>query len=201
MVLFNFAGQYALKEARCERGIMSDDSPKSQDMQKFVELLTAHQARIYSYILSLVPNFTEAEDIMQETSKMMWSRFEDFELGTNFPAWGMKIAYFRVLDYRKKHKKDHSFCFTTDVLQQIESDSRSHQDRSREYLMHLRQCLGKLTKKDKHMITMRYEQNLKVKDMAAFWDQSVQNIYQHLNRIHAVLHACVRRSAALEEEL
>ena len=180
---------------------MIESDPKNLAMQKFVELLTTHQSRIYAYILSLVPNFVEAEDIMQDTSRMMWSRFEEFEVGTNFLAWGMKIAYFRVLDYRKRHRRNLSLNFTGDVLLKIESDARSHQDRSREYLMHLKHCLRKLTRKDKRIIAMRYEQNLKVKEMAVHFGNSVQSIYQNLNRIHAVLYACVRRSAALEEDL
>jgi RNA polymerase sigma-70 factor (ECF subfamily) len=60
---------------------------KNIDGREFIRLLTANQSRIYAYIVSLVPNFNDADDIMQETTTMMWERKEDFESGTDFVAW------------------------------------------------------------------------------------------------------------------
>ena len=55
-------------------------------IEAFVSLFASHQARIYSFILSRIPNFSEADDVMQETSKMMWIKFDEFERGTDFVA-------------------------------------------------------------------------------------------------------------------
>ena len=74
---------------------------KQIDGREFVSLITANQRRIYAYILTLVPNFNDADDVMQETTATMWERKKDFQPGTDFVAWGARIAYFKILEYRK----------------------------------------------------------------------------------------------------
>ncbi|HRS72819.1 MAG TPA: hypothetical protein P5175_13345, partial [Anaerohalosphaeraceae bacterium] len=55
-----------------------DRTARDAKAGEFVSLLTAQQTRIYAYILSLVPNFSDADDILQDTTKIMWERFDDF---------------------------------------------------------------------------------------------------------------------------
>ncbi len=178
---------------------MRHDYVNNLKVNQFVELLTSHQSRIHSYVLSLVPNFSDADDIMQETSKMMWNRFQDFEIGTDFLAWGMKIAYYRVLEYRRNHKRNKMIRFSDEMVQALENDARSRQDRSREYITSLRDCIRKLSGKDKDLVTLRYDHNLKVKEIARRLGRSVQSVYQNLARVHDLLLSCVQRSTAQEE--
>ena len=50
---------------------------------EFVQLLTTHQSRMFAYILSLLGNRTQAEDVMQETNAVLWRKAHEFKLGTN----------------------------------------------------------------------------------------------------------------------
>jgi len=83
---------------------------------EFVTLLTAQQARIYAYILSLVPNFNDADDLLQDTTKLMWEKFDDFVLGTDFLAWGKKIAYYQIMDYYRNKRKYDTFCYDENLI-------------------------------------------------------------------------------------
>ena len=74
-------------------------------MAQFVKLLTACQSRIYAYILSRAPRSADADDILQETAGTMWKKFNEFKTGTDFLAWGLTIARYNVLNYRKNTKK------------------------------------------------------------------------------------------------
>ncbi|MBI9017508.1 MAG: RNA polymerase subunit sigma-70, partial [Phycisphaerae bacterium] len=58
-----------------------------------MRLFLDHQKKIYSFILMMSPNWCDADELMQETSAVMWQRFDTFEVGTNFVAWGIKIAH------------------------------------------------------------------------------------------------------------
>ena len=40
---------------------------------EFVQLLTSHQSRLYAYVLSLLGNRTQAEDVMQEEKQRLLS--------------------------------------------------------------------------------------------------------------------------------
>ena len=39
---------------------------------EFVRLLLRHERRIYAFIRSLLPNRDDAEDVLQETSIVLW---------------------------------------------------------------------------------------------------------------------------------
>jgi RNA polymerase sigma-70 factor, ECF subfamily len=62
----------------------------------FMPLFTRHGRQLYAYFLTLMGNDPGADDVFQETSTLMWEKFEQFEPGTNFVAWGCRIGYFRV---------------------------------------------------------------------------------------------------------
>jgi RNA polymerase sigma factor (sigma-70 family) len=63
----------------------------------------ANQKRIYTFILALVPNHQDADDLFQETVLLMWSKFDSFTPGTSFVAWGCTIARYQILSVRKRH--------------------------------------------------------------------------------------------------
>ncbi len=179
--------------------IMNNEYVDNVKVKQFVELLTAHQSRIHLYILSLVTNYNDADDVMQETSKMMWSKFHEFEMGTDFLAWGIRIAFYRVFEYRRQRKKDRALHLKDETIHEIEHESRMRQDRSGEYKSHLRHCMAKLASKDIDLVGLRYGNNVKVKEIAHRLGQSVQNVYQNLSRIHDLLLSCVQRSLSLED--
>jgi RNA polymerase sigma-70 factor (ECF subfamily) len=172
-------------------------NPETEKVQTFVTFLTAHQSRIYSFILSLVPVFHEADDIMQETTKMMWVLFDQFDCSTDFAAWGIKIARFRILEYRRRCKP--KLAFSDDLSQEIADKFNHRNDMTKEYLSFLKCCIQKLNLKDQTLILLRYQQNLKVKEISAQLGKSVQSIYQNLARVQDLLLSCVRKSISLDE--
>ena len=59
---------------------------------EFIALLTSNQSRLYAYVLSLVGDRQQAQDVMQETNIVLWRKASQFTLGTNFGAWMLKVA-------------------------------------------------------------------------------------------------------------
>ncbi len=53
----------------------------------------------------LLANRQQAQDVMQETNLVLWCTADQFQPGTNFAAWMMKVAYYQVLDHRRKLNK------------------------------------------------------------------------------------------------
>ena len=166
---------------------------KNNDAGDFVALLASHQARIYSYILSLVPNFNEADDLLQETTKLMWEKFDNFTRGTNFQAWGKKIAYFVVLAHCRKKKKENAFSFDERLVDDLAQETEKTSDSSREYLSYLAKCVKKLEQKDKKLLKLRYFENIAVSDISQHLNFSVQYIYRNISRIHQLLLSCVQK--------
>ena len=70
--------------------------------ERFMRHLMGNEHRIYGFILSLVHNWSDADDLLQDVTAIMWRKFDLYEPGTNFCAWALKIARFEVLNFRKK---------------------------------------------------------------------------------------------------
>ena len=159
----------------------------------FLSLLMANQRRINSYVLSVVPNLSDADDIMQETISVMWRKFDEFEVGTDFTSWGMKVAYYCILDHRKKKAKD-KLVFSDDLFQKIEGIAAEKQQDTEERIEFLRRCIGNLQPADQRLLKARYELSYSAQNLAVQLDRSVQYVYKHLARIHHTLDLCVKRA-------
>ena len=65
---------------------------KPKDVQeRFVRDLINCQPALHAYILSLLPNRNDANDVLQDVNLVMWRRSDEFTEGTNFVAWAYKI--------------------------------------------------------------------------------------------------------------
>jgi len=56
-------------------------------VKDFMRLFTSNEPRLRAFAMSLIPNWADAEDVMQQANLVLWSKFEQFELGTDFYAW------------------------------------------------------------------------------------------------------------------
>jgi RNA polymerase sigma-70 factor (ECF subfamily) len=169
---------------------MSDSSNKI-DMAGFVKLLTAHHGQLYSYTLSLVGNFADADDVFQETTSKMWELFSSFQPGTDFLSWSMTIAHYRVLDYRKRKQRDSKLIFSEEFFQNISEKAPGELSKTNEYLEKLSECITKLPEQDTKILKMRYMSELKVNEISARISRSVRNVYFILSRIQRLLLRCM----------
>ncbi|MCH8830642.1 MAG: sigma-70 family RNA polymerase sigma factor [Planctomycetes bacterium] len=163
----------------------------------FVQLFTKHQRRLFLYILAQVANPIDAEEILQETNVIIWRKFDKFELGTNFFAWGSRIASYEVLKFRERKRRDRvvfSEAFMETVAQKVLDDELELDGRRK--ALHL--CLGKLRPRDRELIQYRYATGESGKDVARKLGRPVNSVYQSLGRIRKSLLQCMKRSLAAE---
>lgn len=162
---------------------------------EFFSLFLLNQKKIYAFILSLVPNCADSEDILQETTLVMWRKFKDFEPGTSFSSWGFKIAYFNILNFRTKNRNSR-ILYNDDLFKQFLEVSSQSMKAYDENTAALNDCIQKLSERDKQMIKLRYEDTVSVKGIAVMADASVSRIYRSLARITRMLARCISKSLA-----
>src|SRR5437660_4563512 len=81
--------------------------PPAPDRYKvFLSLFLQNQRRLFAYILTLLPNRTDADDVLQDASLVMWDKFDADQPPTDFLAWARRVAYHKVLDFYKKTHRD-----------------------------------------------------------------------------------------------
>ncbi|MBN2210352.1 MAG: sigma-70 family RNA polymerase sigma factor, partial [Sedimentisphaerales bacterium] len=162
-----------------------------------VQLLQANRNRIYAFILSLVANKNDADDIMQETTIVMWRKFNQFQKGTDFMAWALAIARYQVLSYRKQNPGSR-LVFGDAMMAALENESAQIIKQYDDRISTLKKCLKKLKDNDKRLIFMRYEENCPSRLIAERYGYSVRAINKALARIHDALLRCIRRNLAVE---
>ncbi|MCU0918019.1 MAG: sigma-70 family RNA polymerase sigma factor [Planctomycetes bacterium] len=173
---------------------MSDSSKTNE----FLRLLMTSQRRIYAFILTMVPNHGDAEDLFQETVLLMWSRFDSFTPGTSFTAWGCAIARYQILSVRKRHST-RGILFSQAAVELLQSESERFIEQTDVRMQALRHCLDKLGAKDYELIRLRYRDEVAIQSIAQQMGHSVQAIYKRLVRIHDALLRCVGKSLREEE--
>ncbi|WP_419189505.1 sigma-70 family RNA polymerase sigma factor [Stieleria marina] len=145
----------------------------------------------------MVPNLADAEDLLQETCSIMWRKFDQFEPGTEFAAWGISIARYRVLTYRRKAASGR-VCFNEKLLHAIADAAADVSSQSDIRLSALQSCLGELREKDRELIRLRYFAENTTKQTAEQLGRSADSIYKSLNRVQDSLLWCIRRSLQAE---
>ncbi|AQT69765.1 RNA polymerase sigma factor [Anaerohalosphaera lusitana] len=177
----------------------SHNHPQNERIQRFLQLMSLNQSRIYGFVLSLTPQKTDADDIMQETSVTMWEKFDDFEQDTDFSAWGIKIARYKIMNYRQKHSgKNKQFYLSDQAIEVLESKSDKVFKHIDPRIEALRSCVKKLNSSDQTVLHLRYDNELPVEVMAERLGRSSKTIYRILSRIQDALIRCVRLTLATE---
>lgn len=167
--------------------------------QEFLDLYVIHERRIYSYILTLVHDWSISEDILQETARVMLMKFNEFESGTNFLAWALCIARYQVMDYQKRQNS--KVMFDSELVDLLEQEINDCHDVDEQEHDALKQCLKKLNERDKYLIELRYDIGSTVKSIAERVGRSANAVYHSLNRIHCQLLQCVLKTLARESHV
>lgn len=166
--------------------------------EQFVRLLGKHQQRVYAFILTLVPNWTEAEEVLQETNTVLWRKFSEFDLQTDFTRWACQVAYYEVLKYRARQKHDR-LVFSEEFLSAVSTDTMEMSEELDSQRLALAACQEKLSERDRDLLDRRYQHGATVERVAVEVGRSTDAVYKALKRIRSALLECVRRTMAAEE--
>ena len=132
----------------------------------FVELLERHQSQLFGYLLALVRNLTDAEDIFQQTCLVLWKKFDQFDVGTSFPRWASTIARLEAMNFLKAKRRS-PLRFSEDLHEklaavQIDDGEISGPGRTEA----LANCLEKLVPADRSIVEACYGGESSVREIA-----------------------------------
>ncbi|MDX9868955.1 MAG: sigma-70 family RNA polymerase sigma factor [Kiritimatiellia bacterium] len=158
-------------------------------------LFVQHMTQVRAFVLSLMPDFSQVDDILQDVFLTVTAKAADFQEGTNFRAWVFTIARFRVL--KSMNAMGKAFLpLSEEVVGQLAEevpDAREGLDRR---IRFLERCLEKLAPQARRMVRMRYYEELKPAKIAEELGLSVNGVSVLLSRSRALLRDCVGRAMA-----
>lgn len=158
--------------------------------RELVPLLTMNQRKIFAYLYTLVPNRSDAEELLQETCVTLFEKFDEFEPGTDFVAWANRVAWWKVRESRQKYARS-KMVFSDEVMEAITETVVQLEPELNQRHDALQHCLKKLNDRDRMMVLTRYEKGNGVVEAAKQVGRSVQAAYKSLTRLRTMLGDCV----------
>ena len=166
----------SLEEARAER---------------FLRLYVENQHRLAGFVHALVPNWQDAEELLQESLLILWRKFDEFDVASEFFSWAARVIQYEVLNYRRRRKRlgpqlsetaiegiaAAAVAVSTDLELQREA---------------LASCVEQLPERDRCIVALRYREGGSVSAVAQAIDRSTSMVNKSLQRIRLRLLKCVR---------
>ncbi|AQQ08889.1 Sigma-24 [Sedimentisphaera cyanobacteriorum] len=162
------------------------------DEKYFAEKLSLEGSKLYNYILMIVPNTADADDIFQEASLIMWQKRDTFKKGTNFLSWGRTIARYCAKNYCRKHYSRSSY-LDNDILELIESENAKEDAGSDIKKELLEECVEDVSGSCKNLLSMKYQQRFTLSEIAGILDLSITAVHRRLSKTHDILSRCIGR--------
>lgn len=154
-------------------------------------LFVQFQPAIRGYILAMIPDFSSADDVMQETFLVVTRKAASFEIGTSFPAWVKSIARFKCLEAIRS-KRNRFECLSDEVLEALGAECEGFRHDTDERLGHLRRCIDQLAPQARKSIDFRYRNDHLPPEIASLMGCTVQSVNVTLSRARAFLRDCVK---------
>lgn len=161
--------------------------------------MIASQRRLFAYILTLLPDPNDASDVLQQTNMALWRDSSRFVEGTNFIAWALRTAYFKVLEHRQKMERNRRR-FSEALLENLAEESQNYAaDQEDERLAAMRHCLETLPVQQQELLQRRYGRGESVRALAASKGQAANALATALFRIRRALWNCIQIRLKVEE--
>jgi RNA polymerase sigma-70 factor (ECF subfamily) len=161
---------------------------------EFVTQITRCQRQLHAFILSMVWNPAEADDVLQETNLVLWEKVAEFDGDRQFLPWAMRFAQFQALAWLKRRRRQQRLVFDDDLARLL-ADEAAQEERAFEDRRHaLASCLQKLPTEQRDLIARRYEPEGSVSAMAADAGTTPKAVSDRLRRIRHALLQCIQRT-------
>ena len=176
-----------------------DEKPRQS---RLVKLITDAQRRLYAYLVTLLVNLDDVDDVLQETNLVLWQKSDEFDMpdapdkaAEQFSAWAMRVAYYQALARMKRRQRDR-LRFDESLIAQLAEIAAERVAQHDDRRVALLRCMDKLPDTDRTLIKRRYSDNLSPAVIADELGRTRHAINQAMYRIRAALIRCVEKSLA-----
>jgi RNA polymerase sigma-70 factor (ECF subfamily) len=170
---------------------------KSAAQQRFLSLFLRSEREIFRYVAALVPNPSDADDIVQQTALALWEKFDAYDPAQPFTPWACRFALNKTrqwIERRQRWQKLLENGLAEELAQRREELLPEFEVR----LSHLEGCLGKLPVEQRSLVEGYYYRREGVERLAERTGRTVAATYKLLQRIRHALQACIENAARPE---
>jgi RNA polymerase sigma-70 factor (ECF subfamily) len=169
------------------------DAPTAEQ-QQFLSLFLRSEKEIFRYVAALVPNISDAEDIVQQTALALWEKFDAYDPALPFTPWACRFALNKARQWIERHQR-WRVLLERGVAEELEHRREELRPEVELRLRHLETCLESLPQDQRSLVEGYYYRRSGIEKLAEDWDRTVAATYKSLQRIRQALQFCMEGAA------
>ena len=175
---------------------------ENSDSEELAVYWAQHQPVIAGYISSLISNFQDADDVLQNVAMVTVKKFDEYNREKPFVSWAIGIAKNMVLRYYAEKKKshltlDHHAIQAVSKIYEAEFKAISRQNEVAKNA--LERCLQQVKGSWKKILEMYYLRELSPVRISQQFGITQNNVFVSLHRIRMALRKCVNDQLQKEQ--
>jgi len=165
--------------------------------QQFLSLFLRSERELFRYVAALVPNITDAEDIVQQTAIALWEKFDSYDPNQPFTPWACRFALNKARQWIERRQRWQAL-LERGLAEELAQRRQELQPEFELRLKHLEGCLGKLPEAKRSLVEGYYYERASIETLAGRFGLSEAATYKMLQRVRHALQVCVEGQAKPE---
>ena len=153
------------------------------------------QPVVSSFIGAMVRDFSDRDDVLQETAVAVLESADRYDPDRPFVAWALGIARNQIRMYLRRDTRER-LVFDDAVISQLADSFAAVGSDDVHRLGFLRDCLQRLDPRDQQLFQMRYAEDLKPAAIGERLGMAANTVSKALQRLRDQLRICVDRAVA-----
>jgi RNA polymerase sigma-70 factor (ECF subfamily) len=170
----------------------------TESHEQFTRCWTAAQPIVASFLLAGIPDFHEAEDLLQNVSVVCLRKFSEYDPTRPFVAWALGVARVELLRLRRKQSRL-PLLDDEKTLEEVAEVCEELAPRLRAWEAALAECARELSGRAAELIRLRYDEALKPAAIAERLGMGSVAVRVALSRVRASLRECIERKVNASE--
>ncbi|MDB5387259.1 MAG: hypothetical protein JWM11_2905 [Planctomycetaceae bacterium] len=168
--------------------------PNDDSQADFLRLFLTSERELFRYVAALVPNIADAEEIVQQTAVILWSKFDQYDKLQPFTPWACRFAINIIKQWMERRHRWQSL-LQGGLAEQLVNRRDDQRPQLETRLRYLDVCLGKLTDGQREIVEAYYFRRQDINLISTESRRSVDAVYKLLQRIRSMLRQCIEQAA------
>lgn len=149
------------------------------------------QTSLLAFITASAPQFSDAEDLLQEVAVEVAVRFDEYDPSRPFLPWALWIAKIKIAEfYRGRQRRQ--VLLMGESMDALADACVKVQETLSDKQFAIDKCLDRLTDRAREMLNLRYSEGMSSPEIGHRLGMSVQYVRVALTRIRTALTECAQ---------
>jgi RNA polymerase sigma-70 factor (ECF subfamily) len=159
--------------------------------EQFMRLFLQSERELLRYVMALVPNVSDARDVVQETAVALWQASAKYDPSRPFIPWACRFALNEARAFLRRDGRRRRWVMAADVADLIEQARIAEAPQLDERRVHLRACIEGLPERQHQVVRGYYFDDQDISALSRMTGLTAEAVYKVLQRSRVVLQGCI----------